>query len=67
MYLQATEIEEYLIEKGAKELQSSEEDDMIVRLYRIIEHCHIVFTGSNAAGKSSCISYQSVYVDHVRP
>ena len=51
MYLQATEIEEYLIERGAKELQSSEEDDMVVRLCRIIEHCHIVFTGNNASGE----------------
>ena len=28
---------------------------MTVRLYRIIEHCHVVFTGSNPTGQY-CVS-----------
>ena len=46
------EIEEYLIEKGANDLQSSEEDDTMIRLHRIIDYSHIVFSGNNATGEN---------------
>ena len=50
--LQAREIEEYLMENGAKDLQSSESDGLLVRLYRIIDHCHLMFGSATASGKT---------------
>lgn len=63
---QATEIEEYLIEKGAKDLQTSMEDDMTDRLYRIIEHCHVVFTGNNPT-ESEGLLYGILTLLHLVP
>lgn len=63
---QASEIEDYLIEKGAKDIQSSEEGDMTVRLRRIIEHCHVVFSGNNAA-ESEGLLYGILTLLHLVP
>lgn len=58
MSLQAVELEEYLIEKGAKDLQPLEEDGVLVRLYRIIDHCHLVFSATTASGKITIVVWE---------
>ena len=43
--------------KGAKDLQSSEDDGVLVRLYRIIDHCDLVFGSATASGNTIATNY----------
>ena len=37
---------------------------MVVRLYRIIEYCHVVFTGNNPTGEYVCCSVHGTLLFH---